>query len=233
MENGQNIDMKEIVIAAYNRDLSWIDDLIDAKVTIYRKGSDALDNEIQMINVGRCVHTFFSHIYNNYDNLSEYTFFVQDYPFDHWENLIEVINENTFKTNFTLNIGEYYGFHYNTIGEPNRNSKYNDGGRMWYMYNSSIGKGKSLKCLSNGYPQDNNPNINVDKYWSQLFETDPIGVYEFIPGGHFCISKEYAKIRSKQFYKRVIDILESEDYTPWVIERLECYIFNKNFKSIL
>jgi hypothetical protein len=232
MENGQNIDMKEIVIAAYNRDISWTKELTDTKVTIYRKGNTPLDNEIGMDNIGRCVHTFFSHILNNYDNLSDYTFFVQDYPFDHWENLIEIINNNSYKIDYTLNIDGYYGYHYNTIGNHNRISKYNEGGRMWTMYESSIGNGKVLRCLSNGYPQDNNTNINVDKYWKQLFITEPPPIYEFIPGGHFCINKDHVKTRTKDFYKKVVSILEENEHTPWVIERLECYIFNKNYKSI-
>ena len=230
MENGQNTYMKEIVIAAYNRDISWVNELIDTKITIYRKGFKANEGEIEMTNIGRCVHTFFSHIYNRYDSLSDFTFFVQDYPFDHWENVIDIINLN-LQENSTLKIDGYYGYHYNTIGKPNRNSKYNEGGSMWNMQSSEIGQGKTLRCLSNGYPQDNNPNINVDKYWNILFECDPPKVYEFIPGGHFCITKEHIKIRSRDFYKKIIDILEENENTPWVIERIECYIFNKKFKS--
>ena len=34
------------------------------------------------------------YIYSNYDNLSDYTFFVQDYPFDHWGNLLHILNSD-------------------------------------------------------------------------------------------------------------------------------------------
>ena len=75
---------KEIVVAAYDRDLSWLN-IIDPtiKKTVYRKGSDAQnDSEILLEpNVGRCVHTFFNHLHKNYDSLADYTFFAQDYPF--------------------------------------------------------------------------------------------------------------------------------------------------------
>jgi hypothetical protein len=88
--------MKEIIIAAYDRDYSWIDQLDDdVKITIYRKGTNQNNpNEIYIENnVGRDVHTFFYHFANNYDNLSDYTFTSQDYFEDHVNNYIELINK--------------------------------------------------------------------------------------------------------------------------------------------
>ena len=60
---------KELVIAAYDRDYSWVNKLNnDVSVTVYRKGSGGLlDGEILITpNVGRDVHTFFYHLYNNF-----------------------------------------------------------------------------------------------------------------------------------------------------------------------
>jgi len=51
-----------------------------------------------------------------------------------------------------------------------------------------------------------------------------------MPGGHFGITKEHAQLRSKEFYKHVADFLFEEPVAPWIIERLECYIFNPNIK---
>lgn len=75
---------KELVIAVYDRDYtSWIKDINnDVKITPYRKGNafPLLENKIKIEpHVGRDVHTFFWHIYNNYENLSELTYFVQDF----------------------------------------------------------------------------------------------------------------------------------------------------------
>ena len=106
---------KELVIAAYDKDLSWINDVDkNIKKTIYRKGSE-LKNENEILvtpNVGRCVHSFFNHIYNRYDTLSDYTFFVQDYPFDHWGNLLEILHDDVeqYPNKATLNFGGYFGF---------------------------------------------------------------------------------------------------------------------------
>ena len=219
---------KELVVAAYDKELSWLERLNDDVIkTIYRKG-EALplnDGEIKLEkNLGRCVHTFFNHIYTNYDKLSDYTFFVQDFPFDHWGNLIEVVNGDMLDLNKTssLNIGGYYGYHNNTMGTA------------WNMPPSrQFGSGNVLTCLSNGMPQDHNPLIDVDKYWCEIFEGECPPNYEFIPGGHFGITKEHIKLRSRELYKQVCDLLISDINAPWMIERLECYIFNPTYKSKL
>jgi hypothetical protein len=87
---------KELVIAAYDKPLEWLSDLNDnVKKSIYRKGNIIPLSEGEILinpNFGRCVHTFFNHISLNYNSLSDITFFAQDYPFDHWEDLIEVVN---------------------------------------------------------------------------------------------------------------------------------------------
>lgn len=219
---------KEIVIAAYDKSLEWVKNInSDVKITIYRKGNvlPLSENEIHIEpNKGRCVHTFFNHIYSNYDNLSDYTFFTQDFPFDHWGNLLHILNLDVseIEKNATLTIGGYHGYHNNTLGTA------------WNMTGSlQFGNGVVISCFSNGYPQDTNPNINIDKYWKILFSNlyNPPSVYEFIPGGHFVITKEQIRIRSKNFYKQIIDLLLNDPVSPWIIERLECYIFNKNYKT--
>jgi hypothetical protein len=222
---------KELVIAAYDKDLDWVSDLNeDVKVTTYRKGDvlPLLENETLIEpNVGRCVHTFFNHIYTNYDKLSDYTFFCQDFPFDHWGNMVEIINGDmsTLHETSELPIEGYYGYHNNTFGTA------------WTLHGMSPtkqhGNGSVLTCLSNGHPQDRNPKINVDKYWNFLFNEPVPPSYEFMPGGHFGITKEHIQLRSKEFYKKIIDLLVEDDTAPWMIERLECYIFNPSFKTKL
>jgi len=221
---------REIVIAAYDKYLDWLDKFnSDIKVTVYRKGEEAKQREDEIkleLNKGRCVHTFFNHIYTNYDNLSDITFFGQDWPFDHWEDVVEVINNGTQESRCQLKIEGYYGFHFNTITVPS-----SLGGRMWNLSPSKQhGNGNVLVCQSNGQPQDSNPNINVDKYWDLLFTDQKPTEYEFMPGGHFGITKEHAQLRSKEFYKKVCDLLLEDESAPWMIERLECYIFNPKIK---
>lgn len=225
---------RELVISAYDKDYSWIERLDQSvKVTVYRKGSNPkiLENEVYIpINKGRCVHTFFNHIYEKYEDLSDYTFFAQDYPFDHFENIVYVINEDEpmiYEFNSQLKIGGYYGFHYNTIKVPSEK-----GGIMWNLYPSKHHSdgGRVLVCNSNGFPQDSNPRIDVNKYWNLFFECDHPEQYEFMPGGHFAITKEHARLRPLEFYKKVVDFLLEDEVAPWIVERLECYIFNPKYK---
>ena len=86
---------KEVVLSIWDRDYNWIDNLSsDIKITKYNKNLNTLKEDHIFIskNVGRYlqniedeiirlhpVHTFFYHIVNRYDTLSEYTFFAQDY----------------------------------------------------------------------------------------------------------------------------------------------------------
>lgn len=226
---------KEIVIAAYDKDLSWLDQLnSDVKRTVYRKGDVThYGGEIKIVpNVGRCVHTFFRHILINYDNLADITYFAQDYPFDHWEDIVDVVNNDKSAELCQLQIGGYYGFHYNTITVPSEK-----GGIMWTLYYTTHHeRGKILYCSSDGHEHDSNSEINVNRYWTMLFDEpipDGTGRYEFMPGGHFGITREHARKRSRELYAKVVELLETESSAPWMIERLECYIFNPKYKTKL
>ena len=223
---------KELIISVYNEDYSWINEINkDVKITVYRKGKEPLYNEILIKNnVGRDVHTFFYHICENYNNLSDMLYFSQDYPFDHVENYVHIINGgiDECKNNSIVNFGGFYGYHWNSVTVPTPKA-----GVMWTLYSSNqFGpNNKVLICNSNGYPQDSNPNINVDSVWELLFNEPKPNNYEFVPGGHFSITKEQILKRSLDFYKSILNLLESDITMPWNIERLECYIFNENYKT--
>lgn len=90
----------EVVVARYNEDINWVKEL-DYNVTVYNKNSE--DNDVfsnNLPNVGREGHTFFHHIVANYDNLPEYIAFVQGKPHDHCPDVVNIINNFDFKTEF-------------------------------------------------------------------------------------------------------------------------------------
>jgi len=90
----------EVIVARYNEDVNWIKEL-NYKSTIYNKNIE--DNHLfsnNLENVGRESHTFFNHIVNNYDNLPEYLAFIQGNPFDHCKDVVNLINDFDFKTEF-------------------------------------------------------------------------------------------------------------------------------------
>ena len=72
----------EIVISRYNEDIQWTEKYKQF-VTIYNKGNDPIDDAISLINVGREAHTYLHHIVHNYDNLADYTCFLQGDPIPH------------------------------------------------------------------------------------------------------------------------------------------------------
>jgi hypothetical protein len=72
----------DIVVAKYKEDVSWTN-IIKYNVIIYDKSSEPLPNSIQLPNIGREAHTYLYHIVNNYDDLADYTIFLQGNPWDH------------------------------------------------------------------------------------------------------------------------------------------------------
>lgn len=200
--------MKEVVISAFNRDYNyWIGKLNpDIKVTIYRKGFN-LNNPNEIFiekNVGRDVHTFFYHIVKNYHNLLDYTFTAQDYFEDHVHNYIDIMN------------GDITTIQENAI---------QDFGGCWFFCTQYEGK---LICDKNGSP--NHSGLNIEPIWNELFKINCPNYIEFTPTGHFSITREHIQKRPIFFYKKIIDILETNEQAPWIIERLEPYIFDLTFE---
>lgn len=193
--------MKELVIAAYDRDYSWVTHLHpDIKVTVYKKGDQSLKpNEILIEpNLGRDVHTFFYHLYTQYDNLSDITFFSQDYPFDHVCNYIDIINGNK--------------------DTWDSNAKQHNEGCWFFCTQYGV-----LTCDIAGHPH--HPGLDLKTMWNKLFDSDCPDTFNFTPTGHFAITKEQALKIPKKYYKYILNILEDFPTSPWEIERLEPYIF--------
>jgi hypothetical protein len=88
----------DIVVARYNEDIKWTTMLKgDFNLIVYDKGQGhmtpgqshlTLGHPLQ--NVGREAHTYLHHIVSNWDNLAEYTLFLQGWPFDHLVKLVDI-----------------------------------------------------------------------------------------------------------------------------------------------
>ena len=97
MDNTSNFELSKkphisIVVARYNENIEWTKQF--PNVIIYNKGNVLNDgyNEILLSNVGREGHTYYKHICDNYDNLTDYTIFLQGNPFDHSPNILSNLN---------------------------------------------------------------------------------------------------------------------------------------------
>ena len=82
----------KIVVSRFNENIEWTEQF--KNVIVYNKGDKLPEsfNEILLSNVGREGHTYYKYIYDNYDNLEDYTIFLQGNPFDHSPNIIKNIN---------------------------------------------------------------------------------------------------------------------------------------------
>lgn len=81
----------QIVVARYNENPQWTQ--LFPNVVLYNKGSslDESYTSIPLPNVGREAHTYYYHIYTNYDTLADYTVFLQGSPFHHSPNVIKTL----------------------------------------------------------------------------------------------------------------------------------------------
>ena len=195
---------KELVLAIYSRPYDWIKTVnSDVKITKYNKNlSNLFDGETVIIpNLGRDVHTFFYHLVNQYDHLSDFTIFSQDWPFDHVENYLEIINGNIEKWN------QYA-------------KQIFDG--CWFFCTAY----EVISCDRNGAPH--HQGLPIVPVWDELFNDPFPGLINFTPTGHFCVSKEKVRKYPKSYYNKILKILEQNPLSPWIIERLEPYIFSDN-----
>ncbi len=91
-----------IVVARYNENIEWTKQF--PNVIVYNKGDKMYDgyNEILLPNVGREGHTYYKHICDNYDNLPDYTIFLQGNPFDHSPNIINNLYKYINNTDLSI-----------------------------------------------------------------------------------------------------------------------------------
>jgi len=80
----------ELVITRFREHLDWLKDT-KFVYTIYNKGINDIDfNNIKLKNIGRDSETHLYHIVHNYNNLAEYTVFLQGKPIDHINKKLQI-----------------------------------------------------------------------------------------------------------------------------------------------
>jgi hypothetical protein len=184
-----------IVVARYNEDLEWTKQFLN--VIIYNKGTPLTNdfNQILLNNVGREGHTYYKHIYDNYDNLDDYTFFLQGNPFDHSPNIISNLNKYINNTDLSIDfefLSEYI-----------------------------------IDCNLSGCHYD--AGLPLIKIYEKLFdERKEYMEFKFGAGAQFIVSKKKILQRPKEFYLKIVEMLEN-DINPtegFIIERFHNLIFN-------
>ncbi len=184
-----------IVVARYNENLEWTKKFLN--IIVYNKGDTLTDdfNQILLNNVGREGHTYYKHIYDNYDNLADYTIFLQGNPFDHSPNIIS--NLNNYVNNKDLNID------FEFLSE------------------------KIINCNLTGCSYHHGLPL-IETYEKLFGEKKKNMEFQFGAGAQFIVSKKKILQRPKEFYLKIIEILD-KNISPiegYVIERFHKLIFN-------
>lgn len=99
---------RDLVIARYREDLSWLDSVSnEVSIALYEKSDLLPPNRVVnkrdlLPNIGNEAHTYIYHIVSNYLDIADITYFVQGRPFDHSPNALDFINGNIVITaNYT------------------------------------------------------------------------------------------------------------------------------------
>ena len=183
-----------IIVARYNEDVEWTKQF--PNVIIYNKGEPLSEeyNSIQLKNVGREGHTYYNYIYENYENLDDYTIFLQGNPFEHSPNIIK--NLWTCINQAELN------FYFEFLSEK-------------ILYTNLKGCPYHYKL----------PLIDVyEKIFNERLDEKRI---QFGAGAQFIVSKRAIHSNNKEFYLKIIKLLENEinPIEGFVIERFHKLFF--------
>ncbi len=193
----------KIVIARYNENVNWTKQF--QNVIIYNKGNrlDNTYNQIYLNNVGREGHTYYKYISDNYNNLDNYTIFLQGNPFDHSPNIIYNLNKCYQFENI---LHKYDTFNFRFLSETIRCSTFD--------------------IEKRDFPHDCSDIYNT---WKRIFgENTKNRECLFGTGAQFIVSKETILKKPKFFYDNIVKILEY-DIGPkegYHIERFHKYIFS-------
>lgn len=186
-----------IVIARYNEDVGWSKQY--PNVIVYNKGEKLDDgyNEVFLNNVGREGHTYYKYICDNYDNLEDYTIFLQGNPFDHSPNIIYNLNHYRYVKELSIDF-EFLseGVCYSTLDVQCHRNCENINIHQTWEFVFGVKCGYTDECIFGG-------------------------------GAQFIVSKNRILKRPKEFYEKIVKMLEYSisPIEGYDIERFHKYIF--------
>ena len=202
-----------LVIAKYKEVVTWINKIKEHKITIYDKSDTPIINSIKLPNIGRETHTFLHHIVENYDNLDDVTVFLQGNPFEH----IQVI------------MGwQYFGLP-NAPYPPALTSEQLE--KMCDKINNEI---KHTSDLASFYQVVyNDPYYtnggNVNKHLSEILSENINNLsYSVSPGGQYIVPKKYILSRTKEVWKKALDLLSLNEVWRGYSQELSWYYLFTN-----
>jgi hypothetical protein len=203
-----------LVVSRYNENVSWIPFYTDNYI-IYNKG-ESLSSEYKQVlvpNFGANQYDIFHFIYDNYDNLPSLMAFVQGNPFDHC--LPERFNQLIYNESYTLLFGD----------DAYPHGEYFEDNSNWYIDASFNSHKPSSKFNS------------FNEYMSYMFEDyTPLSSLHFPPGSQLIVEKERCLFYSKEFWKKLMDVICIEEgmnggREAHIVERSIQLIFENKYKE--
>ena len=212
------------VVARYNEDISWIDEIEYGDFLIFNKGEE-FESKYQYTrvpNVGREAETFLKAIVLNYNILSNYdnVIFLQGNPIDHCFDLIEYVNSKpeTFKETWcplSHNCPEFH-FHRN---------------EMLFYFPTVYSKILNTPALSNDIKFDDD--ATEDQYCKDLINllflcqiNHSIVEYKWATGAQYSVPTSMILNKPHSWWCKIYFLFElyekykdGENKFPYIIER--------------
>ena len=195
------MNIMNIIISKYKEDVSWTSRFKKSSIIIYDKSGEK-SPYISLPNIGRESHTYLTYIIDNYDNLSEYTCFLQGNPFDHLVYTIEHIDDMNLDNIDFFSLCKEFSCNLNGAPDhPNLNIK---------------------ELIFDKYFI-----INIDTIKFAVGAQFIVSRKAILNR-----SKRFYELLLKEFLRTDIeDLYYNDNKMPWVLERVWYYIFNTKIKS--
>lgn len=97
-----------VVVNHYQHDTSWVSRLNHPAVVYNKNPNETHLFELNLPNLGFDTIVYFRYIIDNYDNLPDYICFLQDDPFFHCMDVIQIVNNFKFDRDFVPMSTSYY-----------------------------------------------------------------------------------------------------------------------------
>ena len=192
----------ELVIAHYNEDLSWVSNLpSELPVAIYSKGSE--QTGFPLPNIGQEAHTYLHHIISRFNDLAEYTFFVQGFPFDH------VPEFHRFLRNFLSGETPLQPFH-------------------WLGFAIDYDTPNGSRLFAEWSKNQDGRKLDMIGFWKSLWTDQPPERFPFFLGAHFAVHRDLIRAQSKSFYEKACALSTTFPDAAHCFERTWDKVFGRN-----
>ena len=211
----------QTVIIRYNEDISWAEHLKYPAI-VYNKGEDVISKHpvVKLKNIGMYMASQLYHCIDNYDNLADWTFFVQGHP---WDGDFEKYNHLSNSRN---DVRDFEYFYYS--GPPDQQASLN-----YFL--------RTIGDLTYVQPPNYNQRhhdyfVKYTHTWNEwIDEIDPYKKIDlnsqsrFYRNGHITLSKESIRSNTKEWYLKILDYLRYDvPCIEWYAESTHNFIFNIN-----